>query len=249
MFFNYINHINVFFCFFKNNNYKVFFQGTNSKNCFIKKKNNFFFSIVEKKNIIINNIKILQNKIKISTKNFFFSKRKLLFKKINGFVLFFFNKNILSKISNCISLKLKKNFFKFYNKIPFFYFKNKNFFKFFFNFKKINNILSLFYNHNDLFKDNIIIKGNFLCSLIDLNNFIYSKINNDLNTLILEFSFNYFIKKNILIENYYKFNKKNLNLNNYIFKNFILRKKKMIIIKKTKNPFKYLKKLLNETIF
>ncbi|MFI4878819.1 MAG: hypothetical protein ACH6QP_01050 [Candidatus Carsonella ruddii] len=249
MFFKYINHINIFFCFFKNNNYKFFFLGTNSKNCFIRKKNKFFFSIIKKKIIIINNIKILQNKTKTSTKNFFFSKNFLLFKKINGIVLFIFNKNILSKVLKCISLNIKKKLFKIYNKIFFFHFKNKNFFKFFFNLKKVNNILSLSYNHNDFFKDNIIIKGNFICSLIDLNNFIYSKINNDLNTLILEFSFNFFFKKNILIENYYKFNKKNLNLNNYILKIFILRKKKMIIIKKTKNPFKYLKKILNEKFF
>ncbi|UNB92063.1 hypothetical protein ACJEC8_00175 [Candidatus Carsonella ruddii] len=251
MLFNYIYHIyNIFFCYFKYNKFKKNFIGTNSKNCFIKKKTPIFFSIIKEKKILINNIKIFQNKINFLTKIFFFIIKKLFYKKIYGKIINFFCINILSKIVKLISIIIKtpkiikKKYFNIY------YIKKKNFlFKIIFFFKKINNLTSFLFNHNDLFKDNIIVKGFNISSLIDLNNFNYLKINNDLNILLLEFSENYFFKNNILLENYYKFKKNKINLNKFIIKIFFLRKKKKLFLKNIKNSVNYLKKYFYEKNF
>ncbi|WMC19258.1 MAG: hypothetical protein NVS84_01090 [Candidatus Carsonella ruddii] len=115
---------------------------------------------------------------------------------------------------------------------------------YFFKKKKLSNTFS----HNDIFKDNILILGNFISSLIDLNNFSFLKINNDLSNLILEFTENFCLKKTTIIENFFKKKKKFfLSIKYYILKILIYRKKKLNLIRKTKNPKNYIKKnIFNE---
>ncbi|MGP4128245.1 MAG: hypothetical protein ACTXNS_01055 [Candidatus Carsonella ruddii] len=138
--------------------------------------------------------------------------------------------------------KKKKIFFNI------FLIKNKNFISKFFYFLKKKKLLSNTFSHNDIFKDNILILGNFISSLIDLNNYSFLKINNDLSNLILEFTENFYFKKNIIIENFFK-KKKNFffNISYYILKIIIYRKNKLNLIRKTKNPKNYIKKnIFNE---
>ncbi|AQU89604.1 phosphotransferase [Candidatus Carsonella ruddii] len=243
--------LNILYKFSKKNYIKIINFGTNSKNCFIKKNNFFYFySIIKKNYIKINNIKIFQNNFYLLTKILFFIYNLLLYKKNFGKVLFNFFINIICKISFFISLiNKKKKFFFIYN-FKIFLIKNKNFlFKRFF-FLKNNIILkSIIFNHNDLFKDNILLFGEKISSFIDFNNCCYLPINNDLINLILEFTENYLFKKNIILENYYK-KKKNIKINFFfILKIFVLRKKKMIFLKNIKNPNNYLKKYFYEKNF
>ncbi|MBY0585519.1 hypothetical protein K4105_05330, partial [Buchnera aphidicola] len=81
-------------------------------------------------------------------------------------------------ISNFFSLiNKKKKYFLNFNFI-FFKIKKKNFFKKIFLLKNVHFLKSIIFNHNDLFKDNILIFGTKISSFIDLNNFCYSPINN-----------------------------------------------------------------------
>ncbi|BFI91001.1 hypothetical protein CRAmo_1820 [Candidatus Carsonella ruddii (Anomoneura mori)] len=155
-------------------------------------------------------------------------------------MFFFSKKNICSKLSFFISI-LKKKKIKKIKKINFFLI-GKNITKFFYCFKK-KKLISNIFSHNDIFKDNVLIIGNFISSLIDLNNYSFLKINNDLSNLILEFTENFYFKKKIIIENFFK--KKKFfffNINYYIVKILISRKKKLNFIKKIKNPNNYMKK-------
>ncbi|XZR52992.1 MAG: hypothetical protein ACM3Q5_01085 [Candidatus Carsonella ruddii] len=227
------------------NNFKYFKIGTNSKNCFLKqKKNYYFYSIIINDYLKIYNIKIFQNNL-----NFFLTKiilnykNNILYKKINGFMIFLSKKNICLKLSFLISIFLKKKKKKkiFFN---IFLIKNKNYISKFFYFFKKKKLSSSIFSHNDIFKDNILILGNFISSLLDLNNYSFLKVNNDLSNLILEFTENFYFKKYIIFEIFFK-KKKNffLNINYYILKIFIYRKKKLNLIKKTKNPKNYIKKI------
>ncbi|WMC18643.1 MAG: hypothetical protein NU471_01090 [Candidatus Carsonella ruddii] len=231
------------------NYFKYFKIGTNSKNCFLKQKYNYYFySIIINNYLRIYNIKIFQNKLNIFlTKIVSNYKNNILYKKINGFMIFFSKKMICSKLSFLISIfkkkeKKKRIFFKI------FLIKNKNYISKFFYFLKKKKLLSNIFSHNDIFKDNILILGNFISSLIDLNNYSFLKSNNDLSNLILEFTENLYFKKNIIVENFFK-KKKNVffNINYYILKTLIYRKKKLNLIRKTKNPNNYIKKnIFNE---
>ncbi|WP_123912607.1 hypothetical protein [Candidatus Carsonella ruddii] len=221
--------------FFINKIKKILF-GTNSKNFFLfQKKNTFFFSIIN--NFFLNNIKIIQNNFNYITKIIFNHKNVLLYKKINGVMFFFTKFNICLKLSFIISkLKIKN---KIKNILKLFLFKNKNFIKFFI----INKHNSKIFSHNDIFKDNILINGNFITSLIDFNNFSFFSYNNDLSNLFLEKTENFFYKKILILENNYIKNKFFIiNIYNYIIKILILRKNKKKIIKKTKSYKNYLKK-------
>ncbi|WP_211116971.1 hypothetical protein [Candidatus Carsonella ruddii] len=211
--------------------------GTNSKNFFLLKiNNNFFFSLI--KNFFLNNVKIIQNKFNFLVKILSNYNNLLLYKKING-VMFFYTKNIICVKISFIIFKLKiKNISKI--NLNLFFFKNKNFIKFIIKKKKNSNIMS----HNDIFKDNILINGNFINSIIDLNNLSFFKYNNDLSNLILEFTENFYFKKSLILENYFLKNKFFLiNIYNYLIKILILRKKKIINNTKTKYCKNYLKKI------
>ncbi|WMC19855.1 MAG: hypothetical protein NVS86_01090 [Candidatus Carsonella ruddii] len=228
---------------FLSNNFKYFKIGTNSKNCFFKqKKNYYFYSLIINNYLKIYNIKIFQNKLNIFlTKIIFNYKNNIFYKKINGFMFFFSKKNICLKLSFLISIfkkkKKKKIFFNF------FLIKNKNYISKFFYFCKKKKILSNIFSHNDIFKDNVLILGNFISSLIDLNNYSFLKLNNDLSNLILEFTENFYFKKITIIEIFLK--KKKfffLNIRYYILKMLIYRKKKLNLKRKTKIPKNYIKK-------
>ncbi|XZR52583.1 MAG: hypothetical protein ACM3Q7_01085 [Candidatus Carsonella ruddii] len=230
------------------NNFRYFKIGTNSKNCFIKqKKNYYFYSLIIDNYLKIYNIKIFQNKLNIYlTKIILNYKNNIFYKKINGFMIFFSKKIICSKLSFLISIfkKKKKKKKKIFN---FFLIKNKNYiFKHFYFLKKkkkLSNILS----HNDIFKDNVLLIGNFISSLIDFNNYSFLKIDNDLSNLILEFTENFYFKKKVIIENFFKKKKFFFNINYYILKILIYRKKKLNLIRKTKIPKNYIKKnIFNE---
>ncbi|WP_433927883.1 hypothetical protein [Candidatus Carsonella ruddii] len=251
MFF-YIYHIYyIIYKFSKNNFIKKIKFGTNSKNCFIKKKKYiYFYSIINKISFKINNIKIFQNNFNFFTKVLFFIHKLLFYKKIYGKMFSIYCLEKISFITHFISIINKKKI-NFQKKIFFFfYIKKKNFlFKKIFFLKNVFNLKSKVFNHNDLFSDNILFLGKKISSFIDLNNFCFLPINNDLKNLYLEFTENYLIKKYIILENYFK-KKKNTKYNyNFILKNFLLRKKKMIFLKKIKNPNNYLKKYYYEKNF
>ncbi|AGS06687.1 hypothetical protein [Candidatus Carsonella ruddii] len=242
MIFNKIYHIFlIFFKIYINNYVKVVNIGTNSINCFIKtNKKNFFYSITVNNLLKLNNIKIFQNKIKFPLTKIIFNYKVSLYFKNNGFMNDVSNV-VSSKISFLLSnLSIKKFLIK-KNKINFFIIRNKNFLSKK-NYFRLNILNSISFSHNDIFKDNILLNGLTLTSVIDLNNFFFFKNSNDLYNLIIEFSKNYIYKKVSILENYYKNKKYFVLTDNYIFKIFFLRKKKFFYSKKIKNPINYLKK-------
>ncbi|BCG49410.1 hypothetical protein [Candidatus Carsonella ruddii] len=242
MVFNKIYHIFLIFLkIYINNNIKIINIGTNSINCFIKTNRKIFFHSTVNDLFKLNNIKIFQNKIKFPLTKIIFNYKVSLYFKNNGFMSIDIFNIISSKISFLLSnLSIKKFFIKII-KINFFIVKNKNFFSKR-NYFKLNILNSILFSHNDIFKDNILLNGGILTSIIDLNNFFFFKNSNDLYNLIIESSKNYIYKRILIFENYCKIKRYYLLINNYIFKIFFLRKKKFFYNKKIKNPINYLKK-------